>query len=157
VRRDHRLLASQWAGVHPAGRSLSRAEVIELTARSMERSSAEVSLKMKRYLSGLATVASTAPFIGMFGTVIGILDAFKGCIGSRWFCTVAVIDGVCEALVTTVLALLVAIPSVWFYNYLSRTMELFDIEMKNASLELQNYLAIHSGARPQSDREHLAL
>jgi biopolymer transport protein ExbB/TolQ len=70
---------------------------------------------------------------------------------------VAVIDGVCEALVTTVLALLVAIPSVWFYNYLSRTMELFDIEIKNASLELQNYLAIHSGARPQSDREHLAL
>jgi biopolymer transport protein ExbB/TolQ len=122
----------------------------------MERSSAEVSLEMKRRLSGLATVASTAPFVGMIGTVIGILDAFRGCIGSRWFCTAAVIAGICEALATTVLGLLVAIPAVWFYNYLSNTMELFEIEMKNASLELLNYLAIHPGPTPQPDREHLA-
>ena len=153
MHRDHRFLASQWAGVRAVTPPLSRAEVIELTKRSLDRSSAEVCLEMKRGLSGLATVASTAPFIGMFGTVIGILDAFRGCIGSRWLCTVAVIDGVCEALVTTVLALLVAIPAVWFYNYLSDTMELLDIEMRNASLELLNYLVIHSGARPQSDRE----
>jgi biopolymer transport protein ExbB len=153
VRRDHRFLASQWAGVRAATPALSKAEVIGLTKRRLDRSSAEVCLEMKRGLSGLATVASTAPFVGLIGTVIGILDAFRGCIGSRWFCTVAVIDGVCEALVTTVLALLVAIPAVWFYNYLSNTMELFDIEMKNASLELINYLAIHSRAEPQSDRE----
>ncbi len=157
MHRDHRFLASQWTGVRAVTPPLSKADVIEFTKRSLDRSSTEVCFEMKRGLSGLATVASTAPFIGMFGTVIGILNAFRGCIGSRWFCTAAVIDGVCEALVTTVLALLVAIPAIWLYNYLSSTMELFDIEMRNASLELVNYLAIRSGARPQSGRERGAL
>jgi biopolymer transport protein ExbB/TolQ len=49
----------------------------------------------------------------MFGTVIGILDAFKGCDGEKWFCLAMILEGLCEALVTTVLGLLVAIPAIW--------------------------------------------
>ena len=119
---------------------LSRVEVIEIAERALRRSSAGVRLEMKRGLSGRATIASTAP-------LIGILDVFKGCIGQKWFCAMMVIDGVCEALVTTALGLLVAVPAVWFYNYLSNMQELFDIEMKIASLELVNYLVLHLGRR----------
>ncbi len=129
---------------------LSGTEVIQLTERAMHRSSADVHLEMKRGLSGLATIASTAPLVGLFGTVIGILDAFKGCIGQKWFCTVIVIDGTCEALVTTALGLLVAIPAVWYYNYLSNKLEAFDIEMEVASLELTNYFVLHPARQEKS-------
>jgi biopolymer transport protein ExbB/TolQ len=104
---------------------------------------------MKRSLSGLASIASTAPLVGLFGTVIGILDAFKGCIGQKWFCTMMVLEGICEALVTTALGLLVAVPAVWFYNYLSGKMEIFEIEMELASLELISYLVLYPEGRKQ--------
>ena len=105
----------------------------------------EVRLEMKRGLSGLATIACTAPLVGMFGTVIGIFDAFKGCGASRWVCLAATIEGICEALVTTALGLLVAVPATWCYNYLSSRMELFEVEMDLASLELVSYLVLHHG------------
>jgi biopolymer transport protein ExbB/TolQ len=124
---------------------LSRAEIVELAERSMHRSSSEVHLEMKRGLSGLATIASTAPLVGMFGTVTGIFDAFKGCGGSHWACLAATIEGICEALVTTALGLLVAVPTLWCYNYLSHKMEAFDIEMEVASLELLNYFDVRLG------------
>jgi biopolymer transport protein ExbB len=116
----------------------------------LRRSSAEVHLEMKRGLRGLATIASTAPFVGLFGTVLGILNAFKGCSGPLWYCLVAVIGGICEALVSTALGLLVAISAGWFYNYLSDKMEAFDIEMKVASLELVNYFVLCLGRREKS-------
>lgn len=102
---------------------------------------------MKRGLSGLASIASTAPLLGLFGTLIGILDAFKGCIGQKWFCTMVVLEGVCEALVSTALGLLIAVPAVWFYNYLSGKMEIFEIEMELASLELASYVALYPEGR----------
>jgi biopolymer transport protein ExbB/TolQ len=142
-----RFVSSPWEDFPLPESPLSRVEVIEIAERALRRSSAGVRLEMKRGLSGLATIASTAPLIGLFGTVIGILDVFKGCIGQKWFCAMMVIDGVCEALVTTALGLLVAVPAVWFYNYLSNMQELFDIEMKIASLELVNYLVLHLGRR----------
>ncbi len=100
-------------------------------------------------LSGLAPIASAAPLVGLFGTVIGLLDAFKGCIGSKWFCTMMVIEGICEALLTTALGRLVAVPAVWFYNYLSNKKEAFEIEMDVASLELLNFAA-HLGRQEKS-------
>jgi biopolymer transport protein ExbB len=123
-----------------AGLFLSRPEAVEIATRALRRSSAEVHLEMKRHLSGLATVAATAPLIGLFGTVIGILDAFKGCIGEKWFCEMMILEGLCEALTTTALGLLVAIPAAWHYNFLSARLEIFDIEMRCASLELTTYL-----------------
>lgn len=98
---------------------------------------------MKRGLANLASIVTTAPLLGLFGTVIGILDSFKGCIGQRWFCVQVIIQGNREALVTSALGLLVAIPASWFYNYLTERIELFNIEMQLASSELLNYLAIH--------------
>jgi biopolymer transport protein ExbB len=129
--------------------ALSRTELFEFVERALRRRSAEVRLEMKRSLSGLASIASTAPLVGLFGTVIGILDAFKGCIGQKWFCTMMVLEGICEALVTTALGLLVAVPAVWFYNYLSGKMEIFEIEMELASLELISYLVLYPEGRKQ--------
>ena len=61
-----------------------------------------------------------------------------------------VIEGICEALVTTALGRLVAVPAVWFYNYLSNKKEAFDIEMKVASLELVSYFDLHLGRQEKS-------
>ena len=95
---------------------------------------------MKRGLSGLASIASTAPLIGLFGTVIGLLYSFRGCGMARWACYAAIVGGIADALVSTALGLLVAVPAVWYYNYLSNKLEAFDIEMRLASLEVLNYL-----------------
>lgn len=99
---------------------------------------------MKRGLANLATVATTAPLIGLLGTVVGILDSTSGCTGQKWFCAQMIIRGNCEALVTAGLGLLVAIPSTWFHNYLTDRLEIFNIEMHLGSSELLNYLATHN-------------
>lgn len=121
----------------------SKAEILESVDRRMQLASASTCVNMKRGLATLACVVTTAPLIGLFGTVIGTLDAFKGCIGQKWFCTQMIIQGLCEALVTAALGLLVAIPAAWFYNYLSDRLEIYNIEMHLASSELLTYLATH--------------
>jgi biopolymer transport protein ExbB/biopolymer transport protein TolQ len=94
---------------------------------------------MKRGLSGLATIGSTAPFVGLFGTVVGIINAFKGIESTKATGLSAVAGGISEALVTTALGLLVAVPAVWAYNYFTNKVEAFDVEMDNSSMELVNY------------------
>jgi len=101
---------------------------------------------MKRGLANLASVVTTAPLIGLFGAIIGILDSTRACIGQEWFCTQVVIEGNCEGLILAALGMLVAIAASWFYNYFSDRVELFSVEMQLASSELLNYLAIHHGA-----------
>jgi len=128
-------------------RSLSKVEILESVERRLHCASAATCLEMKRGLGALATIATTAPLIGLFGTVLGLLDAFKGCIGEKWFCQMMVIDAVTEALVATALGLLVAIPAAWFYNYLTNRLEIFNIEMQLASSELLNYLNIYDQSR----------
>ena len=150
VSRRISLVCSRGADFPLVGPSLSRAEVFELAERAMHRSSAEVRLEMKCGLSGLATISSTAPLVGLFGTVIGIHDAFKGCGAARWVCVAATIEGISEALLTTALGLFVAVPSLWCYNYLCNKMEAFDIEMKIASLELLNFFVLRLGPRKGS-------
>ena len=98
-------------------------------------------MRMKRGLAGLASVVTTAPLIGLLGTIIGICDVFKGCGSQKWACFAAIMNGLCEALVTTIFGLLVAIPAAWFYNYLSDRLEIFNIETQLASSELLTYLA----------------
>jgi biopolymer transport protein ExbB/TolQ len=100
---------------------------------------------MNRGLGVLATVASTAPLMGMLGTVIGIVDgAFRGCIGSRAMCMAAAANGISEALMSTGLGLLVALPALWSFNYFAERLEHFDLEAANSSMELTTYLAIHT-------------
>lgn len=119
---------------------LTSDEVIENVKLGMERSTATAQGEMKRGLSGLATIAATAPFVGLFGTVIGILNAFRA-IGIAHTPEMGTIAGsISEALLTTALGLSVAVPAVWCYNHLSHQLEEFGVEMTNSSLELVSYL-----------------
>jgi biopolymer transport protein ExbB len=119
---------------------LSEGQVIDGVRQKLDRSTVTVQEEMKEGLSGLATIAATAPFVGLFGTVIGILDAFSK-IGTAHGAVIKIIAGsIAEALVTTAIGLSVAVPAVWCYNFLTNQLEAFGIEMKNSSLELVTYL-----------------
>jgi biopolymer transport protein ExbB/biopolymer transport protein TolQ len=114
-------------------------EVIEASHRALERAEAIVHAELKRGVSTLATIGSTAPFVGLFGTVVGIINAFKGISQEKSTGLGAVAGGISEALVTTAVGLFVAIPAVWAYNYFSGRIEAFDVEMGNSSSELVDY------------------
>ena len=114
-------------------------EQIEASKRALERAEAIVHAELKRGLGGLATIGATAPFVGLFGTVVGIINAFKGIQTQKATGLGAVAGGISEALVTTAVGLFVAIPAVMMYNYLSGRVEAFDVEMDNSSSELVDY------------------
>ena len=114
-------------------------EQIESSKRALERSEAIVHAKLKRGLGSLATIGSTAPFIGLFGTVVGILHAFQQIATQKTSGIGAVAGGISEALVTTAFGLLVAIPAVMCFNYFTNKVESFDVEMDNSSSELVDY------------------
>ena len=114
-------------------------EEIEASKRALERSEAIVHAELKRGISGLATIGSTAPFVGLFGTVVGIINAFKGISTEKSTGLGAVAGGISEALVTTAIGLFVAIPAVWMFNYFTGKTEAFDVEMGNSSSELIDY------------------
>src|SRR5579883_1369412 len=114
-------------------------EEIEASRRALERAEAIVHAELKRGVSGLATIGSTAPFVGLFGTVAGIINAFKGISTEKSTGLGAVAGGISEALVTTAIGLFVAIPAVWMFNYFTNKIEAFDVEMGNSSSELIDY------------------
>ncbi len=114
-------------------------EQIESSKRALERSEAIVHAKLKRGLSGLATIGSTSPFVGLFGTVAGILKAFQEIATQKTPGIGAVAGGISEALVTTAFGLLVAIPAVMTFNYFTSKVEAFDVEMDNSASELLDY------------------
>ena len=107
-------------------------------APRIDRATLMTTAEMKRGLGGLATIGATAPFVGLFGTVVGIINAFghgphrSGGLGS-------VSAGIAEALVTTAFGLFVAIPAVWLYNYFQDKLERFQVEMSNSSSELVDF------------------
>ncbi len=114
-------------------------EQIESSQRALERAEAIVHAKLKRGLGALATIGSTAPFIGLLGTVIGILNAFQSIATSKTSGIGQVAGGISEALVTTAFGLFVAIPAVIAFNYFTNKVEAFDVEMDNSSSELVDY------------------
>jgi len=114
-------------------------EEIEASKRALERAEAIVHAELKRGVSALATIGSTAPFVGLLGTVVGIINAFKGISSEKSTGLGAVAGGISEALVTTALGLFVAIPAVMVFNYFSNRIEAFDVEMGNSSSELIDY------------------
>jgi biopolymer transport protein ExbB/biopolymer transport protein TolQ len=122
-------------------------EVIEASKRALERSEAIVHAELKRGVSGLATIGSTAPFVGLFGTVVGIINAFKGIATEKGTGLGAVAGGISEALVTTAIGLFVAVPAVWMFNYFTNKVEAFDVEMGNSSSELIDYFLKRTGAK----------
>jgi biopolymer transport protein ExbB/biopolymer transport protein TolQ len=114
-------------------------EEIEASKRALERSEAIVHAELKRGVSALATIGSTAPFVGLFGTIVGIINAFKGISSEKSTGLGAVAGGISEALVTTAIGLFVAVPAVWMYNFFTNKIESFDVEMGNSSSELIDY------------------
>src|SRR5438309_11782907 len=120
-------------------------EEVEASKRALERAEAIVHAELKRGLGSLATIGSTAPFVGLLGTVAGILNAFVGISTAKATGLAAVAGGIAEALVTTAIGLFVAIPAVWMFNYFTNKVEAFDVEMDNSSSELIDYFLKRSG------------
>ncbi len=114
-------------------------EIIASSQRALERAQAIVHAELNRGLSGLATIGSTAPFVGLFGTVIGIINAFQGISQEKSTGLGAVAGGISEALVATAIGLFVALPAVWMFNFFNSQVEAFDVEMDNSSSELIDY------------------
>jgi biopolymer transport protein ExbB/biopolymer transport protein TolQ len=122
-----------------SGGTLAREDVLDTVRRSIQRATALTASDLKKGVSTLATIGSTAPFVGLLGTVVGVINAFTGIASTGSGGIGAVSAGIAEALVETALGLLVAIPAVWFYNFLTARLEYFNVEMDNSSSELVDY------------------
>ena len=111
---------------------------IDNVERAMNRACGSEASKLEAALGFLATTGSASPFIGLFGTVWGIMDTFKG-IGARGSATLAVVaPGISEALIATAAGLAAAIPAVIFYNYYLNRIKTMTLEMDNFASELLN-------------------
>ncbi len=107
-------------------------------SRALRRATTQETHRLEKYLTFLATTGSTAPFIGLFGTVWGIMDAFHG-IGQTGSASLAVVaPGISEALVATAIGLAAAIPAVMGYNHFLNKVNLLVGEMDNFSQEFLN-------------------
>lgn len=115
-------------------------DVVDAVNRAIDRVKEREVSKMKTGLSGLGTISAAAPFIGLFGTVVGIINSFRSMASSGQGGLGAVSAGISEALVTTAAGLLVAIPAVMVYNYFTNAIETFVVDMNDVSSELISYV-----------------
>jgi len=130
----------EWQYQHELGEAEADKEAaVDAAKRAIQRATAVNLSDMKRGLGALATIGSTAPFVGLFGTTFGIINAFQGMAMTGSGGIGAVSAGISEALVTTAYGLFVAVPAVWAYNYFSGKVEGFNVEMDNSSSELLDY------------------
>ena len=113
---------------------------INSAERAVDRQMLILQSELKRGMGMLATVGSTAPFVGLLGTTMGIVNSFTGMAQSGSGGLAAVSAGISEALITTAFGLAVAIPAVWFYNYFQTRMEHLAVEMTYTSKELIDFL-----------------
>ncbi|MEW6455535.1 MAG: MotA/TolQ/ExbB proton channel family protein [Acidobacteriota bacterium] len=121
-------------------------EKIESSKRAIERATLIGVQDFKKGLNALATIGSTAPFVGLFGTVFGIINAFHGMAITGSGGIGAVAAGIAEALVTTGTGIGVAVIAVWFYNFFLNQIEVFSAEMANSSSELVGFFIQKTGA-----------
>jgi len=121
-------------------------DVVDAVNRAIDRVKEREVANLKKGLGGLASISSAAPFIGLFGTVIGIINAFKGMALTGSGGIAAVSTGIAEALVTTALGLFVAIPAVWLFNIFMNKIERFQVEMSNSASTLLDYFIKRRGA-----------
>ena len=111
--------------------------------RAMRRAASLQRTQLEKLLTFLATVASAAPFVGLFGTVWGIMNSFLGLAGSGASTIQAVAPGISEALVATAMGLAAAIPALVAYNHFARQTRVMSIEMENFSSEFLNIAERH--------------
>ena len=122
-----------------SGGTLNRDDILDTVRRAIQRATALTANDLKKGIPSLATIGATAPFVGLLGTVVGVINAFAG-IGAQGSAGLgAVSAGISEALIETALGLIVAIPAVWLYNYFTGRLEYFNVEMDNSSSELVDY------------------
>jgi biopolymer transport protein ExbB/biopolymer transport protein TolQ len=122
-------------------------ETVDASKRALQRATAIKIAEFRRGLSGLATIGSTAPFVGLFGTTFGIINAFVGMGESASAGISAVAGGIAEALVTTAVGLAVAVPAVWLFNYFTSKVDNFVVEMDNSSAELIDFFLKQRGKK----------
>jgi biopolymer transport protein ExbB/TolQ len=113
---------------------------LELVTSAIRDSISETLIQLKRGLGFLATIGSTAPFIGLFGTVVGIINAFRSIAATGSGGMSVVSGGIAEALVSTALGIFVAIPAVVAFNHFTGKIETFQVQMNRASSQLVNCL-----------------
>jgi biopolymer transport protein ExbB/TolQ len=122
-----------------SGGGLAREDLVDTVRRAIQRARALTDNDLKKGIPSLATIGATAPFLGLLGTVFGIMNAFHGIAVTGSGGLGAVSAGISEALVKTALGLAVAIPAVWLYNYFTVRLEHLNVEMDNSSSELVDY------------------
>ena len=122
-----------------SGTKMERDDVVDGVRRAIQRASALTSADLNKGMGALATIGATAVFVGLLATTIGVINAFQGIAATGSGGLGAVSAGISEALVGTAVGLFVAIPAVWFYNYLTGRIQFFNVEMDNSSSELVDY------------------
>jgi len=131
-------LKKRSADPQDSGDFLTKMDTVEIVGRALRRATTQETHRLEKYLTFLATTGSTAPFIGLFGTVWGIMDAFHG-IGQTGSASLAVVaPGISEALVATAIGLAAAIPAVMGYNHFLNKVNVLIGEMDNFSQEFLN-------------------
>src|SRR5260221_6465140 len=113
---------------------------LELVTSALRDSISETLIQLKRGLGFLATIGSTAPFVGLFGTVVGIINAFRSIAATGSGGMSVVSGGIAEALVSTAMGIFVAIPAVVAFNHFTGKIETFHVAMNRASSQLVNRL-----------------
>jgi biopolymer transport protein ExbB/TolQ len=112
---------------------------VSSSQRGMDRGAVIFSQELKRGLNTVATIATSAPFIGLFGTIFGIINAFRGMALTGSGGIGAVAAGIAEALITTAFGIGVAIIALWCYNFLNTRAEVIGAEMSNTSSEVIDF------------------
>ena len=124
---------------HSQDRVLSGGEVASVQ-RMIELNTLEQLARFRRGLGLLATIGATAPFVGLLGTTMGVVDAFTGMSQSGSGGLAAISAGIAEALITTAFGLMVAIPAVWLYNYFINRIDYISMEITYATKEFVDFL-----------------
>jgi len=149
-----RLFAAVLHRYERAIRQTDTTSAVELAKGEAERVKEAIGADLRRGLNVLATTGSVAPFVGLLGTVVGIIAAFQGIAASGSGGISAISAGIAEALVETALGLLVAIPAVLLFNFLSARINAVDLALARSAGELIDELEVHRGDR--HERKKLA-
>jgi biopolymer transport protein ExbB len=129
---------------------------VEATKREMHRQGETISAELRSGMGLLASVGSVAPFVGLFGTVVGIITAFEGIAKTGSGGLGSVSAGIAEALLVTALGLCVAIPAVLFFNYLSAKIDRVELKLTNAAGEFLDEVEKSHGYLNRSSGERKA-
>ena len=160
---DHKLshMAGAFQGIfqslrsHLEDKTLTAVEVAA-SSRMLELNKLEQVARFRRGLGVLATVGATAPFVGLLGTTMGVVNAFTGMAEMGSGGLAAISAGIAEALITTAFGLLVAVPAVWLFNFFQNRVELVGMEIEYGSKEFLNLLLILEQRLARGEKIELA-